>query len=81
LRHIRHFNDRAADVSLFQRRRSGDLQPKTHGGLMTENKKETVRIELTEEQKKAVREQDASAVEFTVEELEQRIAPAMTFHF
>jgi hypothetical protein len=48
---------------------------------MTENKKEIVRIELTEEQKKAVREQDASAVEFTVEELEQRIAPAMTFHF
>jgi hypothetical protein len=42
---------------------------------MTENKKETVRIELTDEQKKAVREQDASAVEFTVEELEQRIAP------
>jgi hypothetical protein len=42
---------------------------------MTENKKEIVRIELTDEQKKAVREQDASAVEFTVEELEQRIAP------
>jgi hypothetical protein len=42
---------------------------------MTENKKETVRIELTDEQKKAVREQDASTVEFTVEELEQRIAP------
>jgi hypothetical protein len=44
---------------------------------MTENKKEIVRIELTDEQKKAVREQDASAVEFTVEELEQRIAPRM----
>jgi len=38
----------------------------------------TVRIELTEEQKKAVREQsgqDASSIEFTVEELEDRIAP------
>jgi uncharacterized small protein (DUF1192 family) len=39
-----------------------------------------VRIELTEEQKKAVREQtgqDASVIEFTVEELEQRIAPRL----
>jgi hypothetical protein len=37
-----------------------------------------VRIELTEEQKKALREQtgqDANVVEFSVEELEQRIAP------
>lgn len=42
---------------------------------MSEKKQETVRIELTDEQKKAVREQDASTVEFTVEELEQRIAP------
>jgi hypothetical protein len=41
-----------------------------------------VRIELTEEQKKAVREQtgqDASVIEFTVEELEQRIAPRVSF--
>jgi hypothetical protein len=37
-----------------------------------------VRIELTEEQKKALQEktgQDANAIEFSVEELEQRIAP------
>lgn len=37
-----------------------------------------VRIELTEEQKKAVREQsgqDANSIEFTVDELEERIAP------
>jgi hypothetical protein len=47
---------------------------------MTQNKKEVIRIELTEEQKKAVREQDASAVEFTVEELEQRIAPAVCYY-
>jgi hypothetical protein len=43
-------------------------------------KKNTVRIELTDEQKKAVREQtgqDANAIEFSVEELEQRIAPRM----
>ncbi|HSJ07390.1 MAG TPA: hypothetical protein VK936_11830 [Longimicrobiales bacterium] len=46
---------------------------------MSEKKQEIVRIELTEEQKKAVREQDASAVEFTVEELEQRIAPRMIY--
>jgi uncharacterized small protein (DUF1192 family) len=40
--------------------------------------KDVVRIELTEEQKKALREQtgqDAAAIEFSVEELEQRIAP------
>jgi hypothetical protein len=44
---------------------------------MSENakKQQIVKIELTEEQKKAVREQNASSVEFTVEELEQRIAP------
>jgi hypothetical protein len=59
----------AADVAIFNHI--------IHGGTMSENKKEIVRIELTDEQKKAVREQDASAVEFTVEELEQRIAPRM----
>jgi hypothetical protein len=44
---------------------------------MSENvkKDQIVKIELTEEQKTAVREQNASTVEFTVEELEQRIAP------
>jgi hypothetical protein len=38
-----------------------------------------VRIELTEEQRKRVREatgKDAAAIEFTVQELEDRIAPA-----
>jgi uncharacterized small protein (DUF1192 family) len=42
------------------------------------SKQKDVRIELTEEQKKALREQtgqDASVIEFSVEELEQRIAP------
>ncbi len=37
-----------------------------------------VRIELTEEQRQKIREQtgkDAAAVEFTAEELEERIAP------
>jgi hypothetical protein len=42
---------------------------------MSENKQKVVTIELTDEQKKAVRENDASTIEFTVEELEQRIAP------
>lgn len=37
-----------------------------------------VRIELTEEQKQKIRQatgKDASAIEFTAEELEERIAP------
>jgi hypothetical protein len=41
----------------------------------------TVRIELTEEQKKLVREEtgrEANSIEFSAEELEQRIAPAKT---
>lgn len=40
--------------------------------------KKTVRLELTEEQRKQIREQtgkDASAVEFKAEELEERVAP------
>ena len=48
---------------------------------MSKEQKE-VRIELTEEQKKAIREQtgqEATAIEFTVEELEQRIAPRRVF--
>ena len=42
------------------------------------SQKEPVRIILTEEQKKAVREatgKDAEALEMSVEELEERIAP------
>jgi hypothetical protein len=46
-----------------------------------EKKAEVVRIELTEEQKKAVREQDAGVIEFTVEELEKRIAPRFIAEF
>lgn len=45
------------------------------------DRKETVRIELTDEQKKQLRNatgRDANAIEFSVEELEERIAP-MTF--
>jgi hypothetical protein len=41
-------------------------------------KKQPVRIELTEEQKKQILEatgKDASAVELTVEELEERVSP------
>lgn len=43
------------------------------------NSKETVRIELTDEQKEQLRRttgQDANAIEFSVQELEDRIAPA-----
>ncbi len=43
-----------------------------------ENRKNQVRIELTEEQKQKIRQQtgkDAAALEFTADELEERIAP------
>ncbi len=42
------------------------------------NPKEQIRINLTDDQKAAIRKQtgkDADAVEFSVEELEERIAP------
>jgi hypothetical protein len=41
-------------------------------------KKQPVRIELTEEQKKQILQatgKDASAIELTVEELEERVSP------
>ena len=43
-----------------------------------ENKKPTIRIELTEEQKRKIKEtsgEEISVIEFTVQELEERIAP------
>jgi hypothetical protein len=43
------------------------------------NPKEPVRINLTDDQKAQIRKQtgkDAEAVEFSVEELEERIAPS-----
>lgn len=49
---------------------------------MSKDQKDTVRIELTEEQKKQLHEttgQDASAIEFSVQELEERIAPMRLF--
>lgn len=42
--------------------------------------KDTVRIELTEEQKKQIRDRtgkDAKAIELTAEELEERVSPRM----
>lgn len=44
------------------------------------SKPDRVRIELTEEQKKQIKEasgEDVSAIEFTVQELEQRITPLL----
>lgn len=41
-------------------------------------KKDTIRIELTDEQKKQIKDasgQDVQALEITAQELEQRIAP------
>jgi hypothetical protein len=46
---------------------------------MSDKKSNPVRVELTEEQRKKLREQtgkDAAAIEFSAEELEERIAPA-----
>ncbi len=43
-----------------------------------EKKKQLVHIDLTEDQKKQIREagvQDAEAIEFTAQELEERISP------
>lgn len=43
-------------------------------------KQDRVRIVLTEEQKKQIKEasgEDVSAIEFTVQELEQRITPLL----
>jgi hypothetical protein len=48
------------------------------GGNMTDKKKNPVRIVLTDEQRKQVETEtgrDASAIEFTAEALEDRIAP------
>ena len=42
--------------------------------------KKTIRIELTDEQKKLVKEEigrDAKAIELTVEDLEQRLSPSV----
>ena len=44
--------------------------------------KQPIRIELTEEQKKQIAEatgKDASAIELTVEELEERVSPRGKF--
>lgn len=48
--------------------------------MSSQNPKDIVRIDLTSEQKeqvKAVTEQNAEAIEFTVQELESRIAPLL----
>ncbi len=48
------------------------------------NKDERIRIELTSEQRKQIKEsagEDVGALEFTVTELEQRIAPGTSKAF
>ena len=45
---------------------------------MSDDKRKSIRIELTAEQKRQIKEasgEDISALEFTAEQLEQRIAP------
>jgi hypothetical protein len=58
---------------------SGRYQPGTQQEDTMEDRKHQFRIELTPEQKNQVRQatgKDAEAVELSVEELEERIAPA-----
>lgn len=46
---------------------------------MSEQKKNPVRLQLTDEQKQQIRQatgQDADSIEFDAEELEDRVAPA-----
>jgi hypothetical protein len=60
---------------------TGKLSTNSKEDLM-ENRKEQFRIHLTPEQKDQVRNatgKDAEAVELSVEELEERIAPATAF--
>ena len=50
--------------------------------MSTQNEKEIVRIDLTQEQKdkvKAVTDRNAEAIEMTVQELEARITPVRVF--
>jgi hypothetical protein len=52
----------------------------TEALMENKNPQETIRIELNEEQKQQLRErtgQDANAIEFSVQELEERIAPTL----
>ncbi len=51
---------------------------KTPEGLTMDKKPERIRIQLTDEQKKQIKEasgEDVEAIELTAEELEDRIAP------
>jgi hypothetical protein len=47
---------------------------------MSDEKRKSIRIELTAEQKRQIKEasgEEVNALEFTAEQLEQRIAPLM----
>ena len=51
---------------------------------MTNENRRSIRIELTDEQRKQIKAasgEDISALEFTQEELEQRIAPLAPFKY
>lgn len=48
--------------------------------MAASNKNDRIRIELTKEQRKQIRDaagEDVSALEFTAKELEERVAPMM----
>jgi DNA-binding MarR family transcriptional regulator len=51
---------------------------------MSDDKRRSIRIELTEEQRKQIKTvsgEDVTALEFTPEDLEQRIAPMTQYNF
>jgi len=52
--------------------------PSTPGTTHMENEKPRIRIELTEDQKQKIKQasgEEISVIEFTMQELEERIAP------
>jgi hypothetical protein len=60
-------------------RRAFSYDERTTAKETTTMEKKTIRIELTDEQKRKLKEQtgkDAKAVELTAEELEERVSPA-----
>ena len=54
------------------------IEPTRREGAVPRKSRKSIRIELTEAQKKQIREQtgeEVETVEYTVEELEQRVTP------
>jgi hypothetical protein len=60
------------------------LQPPSSQSKTMENEKPRIRIELTEDQKQKIKQasgEEISVIEFTMQELEERIAPVLHFKY